>query len=1366
MAPISQSDASQDNKFIKTNFFLQLFALLIRFIHRAKRFRYSTTFKVFAIPVLLVTILYIYRANVDYVNIDPKPEIIYWLTWVPLFWHFLTQCNIHIIVKETQFKSLMLMMGLNKFAHYIANIINYLVVTLPTMVALTYIFCNNSFDKTPILTTIIIMILFNIQLGCLIFLLTSPITSTKFSSFLILLYMVEALYGSGVLKLAKKVRETKFARLYVFLTSISPFQGLRNYADSWIPDGGEQEFKIEIIHDERQPFDPEQVHIREVNYAIAVYMLAWSFILFFLAAYIEEIIPWKSDTEIKRPLFCFPSIGKKKKKPEDILESEDQSLLGSLYFERSPANRSTGVRILGLSKSFKSKPAVKNVTMRIFRGETTLLLGHNGSGKTTLMNMILGQLIPDEGQVEKCQSKTNIGVCPQNSIYDMNLTVEQHLRLLILIKGYKIAKDQTFDMVISRTLRDIGLCEHRYKLPNELSGGMLRKLSLGMALVGESDILVLDEPSSGLDPDSRVFIWNAIRRSRANKTVFLSSQHMEEADYLGDRIAVMSEGRVVCCGSSLFLKGLFGSGYRLRVECRVSCIEKAIDVVRLYFPRAKLFDDDVYAQTDRENSDPIVSVSIRLSQENTSIQEDSKEREEQEDKLIQLLEYLESDNSLIKSHGLRASSIEDVLLNTNRYFKESRGDESNSNQGNVNIELNTIEDQIDSIIQVPLHAKSQSKSLIQTLMFKNLYYFKYETWSSINMRLIIPILALYMSIKDVDEDYPGTISGYNYSAIVQTAQLSLAMSAFSYYPTHERVSKFKSMLLASDANYLIYWLAHLLFDVISSSIVFMIVINIFLATLVKAEPQGSIILLHLIVSSGAILYLIAGSILAYLISMMFENAQSSLTKTMFLLQVNNYLYMLLAIIKLTKFPSETPILDQLQIGFGRFFATIVPADSFAYILYGLRSEGYYVRPDDKFPDQFSPIIWGFIGLILQIVAYASLIVAIESSNISLSGCLNLKFIYKSFIYLFSGSKSKETLFAVPDDEDVMLASSKALTLIKRDSDKPDKLVLIAGGLCKSYMPGEQIINHLSFTVDRGECFGLLGVNGAGKTTTFGMLTAETHPDKGRLWLNHIYNDMDLSLYRSQISYDPQVNPEIALTPTEALVLMAKLRRVKEEAIQGLVSNLIQILDMTEHANKSMKKLSGGTKRKLTLAMSLIGNPSILALDEPTAGVDPIARRKIWLLLRTLRTKNNVSIIISSHAMEECEAICDRISIMSKGKLRCLGSFLHLQSKYAVGCIVRISLTDRSNQQDQPEGDISDIVDDLKDRLEKEFPSAVKLDDKNDSSAVFSIECQLKRSILLKMMRKFGDKFKNINYIINDTSLEDVFKRIANENSGV
>ena len=218
------------------------------------------------------------------------------------------------------------------------------------------------------------------------------------------------------------------------------------------------------------------------------------------------------------------------------------------------------------------------------------------------------------------------------------------------------------------------------------------------------------------------------------------------------------------------------------------------------------------------------------------------------------------------------------------------------------------------------------------------------------------------------------------------------------------------------------------------------------------------------------------------------------------------------------------------------------------------------------------------------------------------------------------------------------------------------------------------VDGLSFGVHRKECFGLLGVNGAGKTTTFRMLTGDLPPSSGIAHAGPFNNRQSLSGFQQQLGYCPQFDPLLdKLTAREMLFLFGRLRGIEECNLKYCSQELIEMADLRKHADRPTETYSGGNKRKLSLALAMMGSPSLLLLDEPTSGVDPGARRKIWTTLAKVRQDLGCSIILTSHSMEECEALCSRVAIMVNGQFKCIGPIQHLRGKYGQGYTVIIKL---------------------------------------------------------------------------------------------
>ncbi|XP_033097470.1 ATP-binding cassette sub-family A member 3-like [Anneissia japonica] len=250
----------------------------------------------------------------------------------------------------------------------------------------------------------------------------------------------------------------------------------------------------------------------------------------------------------------------------------------SEYFEKDPVDSVAGIQIKKLKKVFKGKKvAVNAISLNVFEGQITALLGHNGAGKTTTMSMLTGLFPPSDGTAvvngyDICEDidgvRSSLGLCPQHDVLFDDLTVEEHLYFFAKLKNCPkgLVKAEVDKYISSLRLED-----KRHVRSKALSGGMKRKLSVGIALISDSKIIILDEPTSGMDPAARRFTWDILQQHRAGRTILLTTHHMDEADLLGDRIAIMAEGELQCCGSSLFLKNRYGVGYHMTISKAENC---------------------------------------------------------------------------------------------------------------------------------------------------------------------------------------------------------------------------------------------------------------------------------------------------------------------------------------------------------------------------------------------------------------------------------------------------------------------------------------------------------------------------------------------------------------------------------------------------------------------------------------------------------------------------------------------------------------------------------------------------------------------------------------------------------------------------
>nr|XP_014349980.1 PREDICTED: ATP-binding cassette sub-family A member 1-like isoform X2 [Latimeria chalumnae] len=317
------------------------------------------------------------------------------------------------------------------------------------------------------------------------------------------------------------------------------------------------------------------------HYSLLVSMLLMlfdAFLYWTLTWYIENVFPGQYG--IPRPwYFIFTTTywcGKPVKIETDAVAMEtlynnNNNNNNNGNTEAEPSHLKQGVSIRNLVKIYKTgkKLAVDGLSVNFYENQVTSFLGHNGAGKTTTMSILTGLFPPTSGtaliygkdiRTEIDSIRKNMGMCPQHNVLFDQLTVEEHIYFYARLKG-KSTKEVKEE--IDFMIEDVGLPHKRKDMVKNLSGGMQRKLSVAIAFVGGSKLVILDEPTAGVDPYARRGIWELLLKYKQGRTIILSTHHMDEADILGDRVAIISHGKLCCCGSSMFLKKCFGSGYYL-----------------------------------------------------------------------------------------------------------------------------------------------------------------------------------------------------------------------------------------------------------------------------------------------------------------------------------------------------------------------------------------------------------------------------------------------------------------------------------------------------------------------------------------------------------------------------------------------------------------------------------------------------------------------------------------------------------------------------------------------------------------------------------------------------------------------------------
>jgi len=266
------------------------------------------------------------------------------------------------------------------------------------------------------------------------------------------------------------------------------------------------------------------------------------------------------------------------------------------------------------------------------------------------------------------------------------------------------------------------------------------------------------------------------------------------------------------------------------------------------------------------------------------------------------------------------------------------------------------------------------------------------------------------------------------------------------------------------------------------------------------------------------------------------------------------------------------------------------------------------------------------------------------------------------------------------------------------SSPENQPVIVADQLTKTY--GDTVaVDHISFHVDKGESFGLLGPNGAGKSSTMRMIGAVSHRTSGTLTILGLDPDKRGPEIRQQLGVVPQQdNLDHELKVRDNLVVYGRYFGLSASVAKARAEELLEFAQLGDKADNKIDALSGGMKRRLTIARSLINQPSLLLLDEPTTGLDPQARHVLWDRLFRLK-EQGVTLVLTTHYMDEAEQLCDRLVVIDKGVIMAEGSPKDLIQRHSSREVLELRFGQDRNSEVAPElAGLSDYVEVLPDRL--------------------------------------------------------------------
>ncbi|XP_062279433.1 phospholipid-transporting ATPase ABCA1 [Scomber scombrus] len=563
--------------------------------------------------------------------------------------------------------------------------------------------------------------------------------------------------------------------------------------------------------------------------------------------------------------------------------------------------------------------------------------------------------------------------------------------------------------------------------------------------------------------------------------------------------------------------------------------------------------------------------------------------------------------------------------------------------------------------------------------------------------------------------------------------MSFVPASFVLFLIEERVSKAKHLQFVSGVKPILYWLANFTWDMLNYTVPATMVVLIFISfqqqSYVSETNLPALVLLLLLYGwsitplmyPASFVFSVPSTAYVFLTSInLFIGINGSIATFVLELFVDEHLNEVNRILK-----KVFLIFPHFCLGRGLIDMAKNQAMADAFQRLGTKQT-------------LDPLQWDFVGKNLFAMAAEGVIFFIFTILLQ----------YKFFIRYRPWWNEPEMPPLGPEDEDVARERER----VKSGNAQADILTMI--DLSKVYKAGRKpAVDRLCLGIPRGECFGLLGVNGAGKTSTFRMLTGDTPITCGEAFLNHYSVLTEMERVHQLMGYCPQFDAiSDLLTGREHLELYARLRGVPEESVNKVAQWGVKKLGLTQYAEREAGGYSGGNKRKLSTAISLIGAPPVIFLDEPTTGMDPKAKRFLWNCIVSV-TKEGRAVVLTSHSMEECEALCTRMAIMVNGRFQCLGSVQHLKNRFGDGYTIILHLADTKADPDSCA---------INTYMKTSFPS-IELKERHQNVLRYQLpshDCCLARAF--DMLANNYEELGIVDFSVSQTTLDQVFVNFAKE----
>ncbi|KAK0688984.1 ABCAA protein, partial [Pygoscelis papua] len=1306
------------------------------------------------------------------------------ITIVMCFSPFMYFLSMNVVREKKQLKVLMKTMGLQDIAFWLSWSLLYAVYVMVLSCLLTVLVMQDAFYLSSFPAVLLLFFLYGLACIHLVFMLCSLLRTSKLAGSMG--FLITFLFGC--LSLAVLI-ENLPELLKWFLGLFCPFAFNAGIA--------------KVFHLEKYGMGFSFSNLMEESYFLfsTYIMLVFDSVLYMLLAmYFDKVLPGKYGIP-DPPFFCLkPSYWVRSRRgstremprtavsPEELLNDDIEPVPPEFMGKEA-------IRLNNIKKAYKKKDkkteALRGLSLNIYEGQITALLGHSGAGKTTLLNVLSGLTLPSEGSATIYNYKLSeigdreairemIGICPQFNTQFEVLTVKENLKTFAEIKGIK---SKEVEREVQNILELLDISNIQDTQAEKLSGGQKRKLSIGIAMLGNPQVLFLDEPTAGLDPLSRHQVWSLLKEHRAGRVILFSTQFMDEADILADRKAFISHGRLKCVGSSLFLKKKWGIGYHLRIHVSESCdLENVTSLVKWYIPNVifsghsqyelryklplenvKKFPD-LFSGLDSCSDQGIVNYGVSMTTlEDVFLRLEEEATVDQEDERVLGEEWAEAGRcpdetepgSLLLSDTRRAavgglalwrqqvsamawvhflklkSSVKNLRsilllyvvfllplvlqlslvaawqsasvweLSSARYFLPL-GKRAHSDTTSLLVHNNTgagIEDFIHTLESQDLTVEIKSEGNITEELKHNgaikvvfilfscsLKSYRFTVLCHMEAVNCFPVLVNIISnalLKALNSTMHIRIWSHPFFSVNDlqfwdyfvSFYLIYMLLLFPGFPPHFAMGYMQDYKVGARAQLWIsglfpsaYWCGQALVDI---PLCWLLLFSMFgLQFAMSNKISWSIDCLFLLIM-GTFGYGISIVLFIYLISFVFRKGWNCDFWSFILIVVSIWLDNVLRVMDFL-----TGIRVSLYI-----LSLAIPMYPLLGIMINCQqvsedAENFAVTPrNDVLIAVFAPYIHSvcFIFLLRYLeIKYGRAVLRKDP--------------------IFRISPRRESSHQHPEeleeeDEDVKAERAAVRNAIAAPSQE-EKSVIIVSNLCKEYeikqagsffkKKKKMATRNVSFCVKKGEVLGLLGPNGAGKSTAIKMITGETTLTAGQVLMkkgdgatSHLQDHVPAFL-----GYCPQEDPLWPdLTVHEHLRVYAAVKGVCKEDTAAAVNRIVNALQLQDYLKKKARKLSAGITRKLCFAMCVLGNPAVLLLDEPSTGMDPNGQHCVWKMIRAALKTKETGAILTTHYMEEAEAVCDRVAIMVSGQLRCIGSIQYLKNKFGKGYLLEIKVMD-------------------------------------------------------------------------------------------